>query len=489
VGTPVKVAPGIFDVTFELRVRNYGAVVLSKVQVTDDLVATFAGQATYTVKSLTSSGFTVNPAFNGDSDKNLLSASATNNTLPVGTSYKTIKIILRVNPTGAGPFNNSAEANGRDLLGNPVTDISQDGTDPDNSVAGPPGNNGDRDPTNNNDPTPISFAPRLFDPPLGIKTVDDAGLPVLRWTMVWINETNIPALRARISDPISSGTEYAGNLVCTPASALTTIKLCAFEPPSVTYPRGRIVWEGTLGPDQGATDAETAKNELTISFNVNVQPGTTRVHNEASIDADLNGDGIYDPGTETRLSLAQADWSKGSKAKKLPSTGFAPGIVSNIPAGPGDAAYQTYSSLIIEIPALNIKTDIVGVPFSGGYWDTTWLGTNAGYLVGTSFPTWQGNSVITGHVYAYNGQPGPFVNLGKLNWGSQIVIHAFDQKYIYEVRSVSIVKPDDVSVLGHKDNSWVTLLTCKEYDAATGIYKLRTVVQAVLVKVVEDTGK
>ncbi len=65
-------------------------------------------------------------------------------------------------------------------------------------------------------------------------------------------------------------------------------------------------------------------------------------------------------------------------------------------------------------------------------------------------------------------------------------MHAYGYRYIYSVRTVKIVQPDDVSVLGHMDDAWLTLLTCKGYNAATNTYRLRTAVQAVLLQVIED---
>jgi LPXTG-site transpeptidase (sortase) family protein len=161
-------------------------------------------------------------------------------------------------------------------------------------------------------------------------------------------------------------------------------------------------------------------------------------------------------------------------------------VVSSIPDPPLASVYNDYSDLKIEIPSQKVNVDIVGVPLVDGEWDITWLGSNAGYLNGTAFPTWQGNSVITGHVYLSNGLPGPFVNLGRLKWGDEITIHAFGQSYIYSVRSVQTVDPDDISVLGHKDRSWITLLTCEEYDSQAGAYKKRIAVQAVLMSITAD---
>jgi LPXTG-site transpeptidase (sortase) family protein len=166
----------------------------------------------------------------------------------------------------------------------------------------------------------------------------------------------------------------------------------------------------------------------------------------------------------------------------MPLTGFAPGVITAIPARPANV-YDTSSGITVDIPSLGIKTSIVGVPQSGNTWDVTWLGNDVGYLDGTAFPTWSGDSVLTGHVYLSNGLPGPFVNLHTLKWGDQIILHLADQRYIYQVREDKVVSPDDSSVIKHEDDPWLTLITCKDYNAATDSYDHRVVVRAVLVKV------
>lgn len=171
---------------------------------------------------------------------------------------------------------------------------------------------------------------------------------------------------------------------------------------------------------------------------------------------------------------------------ELPRTGFAPGLISRTPerpAGTNDAA----TGLTIEIPVLGIKTSIVGLEKSGTTWDVTWLGNQLGYLDGTAYPTWPGNTVITGHVYGADGLPGPFVNLEKLKWGDQLVLHSYGQDFTYEIRSVTNVDPQDTSAFAHKDKSWITLVTCKDYDPATKSYLMRTIAQAVLIKITNNS--
>jgi LPXTG-site transpeptidase (sortase) family protein len=470
IGTPVEVNPGTWDVTYEILIENYGNVDLSGLQVTDDLAAAFPLPTAFIVQSLSSADFVEDwPGYDGSTNINLLAGT---DTLAVGDSG-TITLVVRVVPASAGPFDNSAIASGLPPSGNLVTDVSQDGVDPD------PDN--DNDPTDNNDPTPVSFGPSLFDPPFGIKFVDDNGLPVLRWTMVWINNSNLVAVNAAVSDGIPLGTTYAGSLICTEEGSTTTTS-CFYEAPSGSYPRGRIVWTGTIGPDFGATDAASANNELYIQFNVTVNTGINSVDNQATMDSDLNGDGdLTDPG-EQIVATAAADWQT---SVLLPDTGFAPGKLTRLDAQPEAKQYTAQSDLWLEIPSQKVKMDIVGVPKVEGEWDVSWLWRDAGYLEGSAFPTHSGNSVITSHVYLPNGLPGPFVDISKLKYGDRITVHAYGQTFIYEVRKVEYLKPTDVSkAFEHKEESWVTLLTCRSYDEKSDSYRQRVAVKAVLVKVI-----
>jgi LPXTG-site transpeptidase (sortase) family protein len=168
----------------------------------------------------------------------------------------------------------------------------------------------------------------------------------------------------------------------------------------------------------------------------------------------------------------------------LPKTGFAPQRVTILPAQPVEKAYANLGSLWIEIPSLNVQMPIVGVPQTNGGWDVSWLGSQAGWLNGTAFPTWAGNSVLTGHVYDAYGKPGPFVQLHQLWWGDKVIVHAWGAQYVYEVRQVVEVGPTNISsVFRHEELPWVTLITCSGYDEASNSYKYRWVVQAVLVEV------
>jgi len=124
------------------------------------------------------------------------------------------------------------------------------------------------------------------------------------------------------------------------------------------------------------------------------------------------------------------------------------------------------------------------VPQTSNGWNVSWLGKQVGWLNGTAFPTYTGNAVLPGHVFDENGLPGPFASIDKLKYGDQIIIHAWNQEYLYEIRETKLVAADDSdTVLKHEDLAWITLLTCRDYDEKSKTYLHRYIVRAVLVKV------
>jgi LPXTG-site transpeptidase (sortase) family protein len=169
----------------------------------------------------------------------------------------------------------------------------------------------------------------------------------------------------------------------------------------------------------------------------------------------------------------------------LPETGFAPGRTTQLPLQPSGETYQSFESVWVEIPSLDVRAEIVQVPLNArGNWDVRWLGENAGWLERSAFPGWNGNSVLTGHATDTQGLPGLFAELGKLKWGDEIIIEAFGQRYVYEVRQVQrFVPPDQLSLLDHEELPWLTLITCQGYDEDRDEYRWRLAVRAVQVRV------
>ncbi len=178
------------------------------------------------------------------------------------------------------------------------------------------------------------------------------------------------------------------------------------------------------------------------------------------------------------------DFAVQPKTTRLPATGFPMGRVTHLPEQPAGKAYSS-TALMLEIPSLSVQAPIVGVPKSGGTWDVSWLGNSVGWLEGSAFPTWQGNTVLTGHVWNADNTPGVFAKIKDLKYGDRFYIHAFGQTYVYEVRENTWLwgasRVD--KVFKHEERDWVTLLTCEGYNPLSGDYLFRRMVRAVLVEV------
>jgi LPXTG-site transpeptidase (sortase) family protein len=173
-----------------------------------------------------------------------------------------------------------------------------------------------------------------------------------------------------------------------------------------------------------------------------------------------------------------------SEPTRLPDTGFAPAQVSPVPLQPDEARYSQLDGVWLEIPALELNIPVVGVPLRGGEWDVTWLWDQAGWLQGSAFPGLDGNSVLTGHVYNSDGNPGPFARLGSLGWGERVIVHVYGIEYVYEVRSADLeVSQRNLQALKHEEHPWLTLITCRGYNSESDSYRWRTVVRAVLIEV------
>jgi uncharacterized repeat protein (TIGR01451 family) len=144
-GEPINRNDGSFALAYEVLIENWGDVDLSDVSASDDLTAVFPVPSTFSVTGVSSTVFTVNEAYDGVTDIDLLAGT---DELAVGDSG-TLTIELVLWPNGAtGPFRNTVVATGTSPAGIQVVDLSNDGADPDPDE--------DDDPTDNEVPTPVA---------------------------------------------------------------------------------------------------------------------------------------------------------------------------------------------------------------------------------------------------------------------------------------------------------------------------------------------
>ena len=165
----------------------------------------------------------------------------------------------------------------------------------------------------------------------------------------------------------------------------------------------------------------------------------------------------------------------------IPLTGFAPNIETKLDTA--DRPLYTNMGLMLDIPVLKVNAPIAGVEFRNGYWNVDWLQDQAGWLDGTAYPTWNGNSVLMGHAINADGKPGIFSKLKALGVGEYIFVYNSGYRYVYKVVSNQPVKPNDIRVLKHEEKAYLTLITCDKYDIKSATYLYRIVVRAVLVDV------
>ena len=131
----------------------------------------------------------------------------------------------------------------------------------------------------------------IIDPPSVRKIGTLVGANLVEWRMVWINSSDVFAQNVTIVDPIPVDNGFAGTLTCT-AKGTSITKSCDFIAPTAANPRGSVVWNGSIGVDNGRSTEATALNAVVISFRATVTPGVASVSNQATSSWDYDGDGV-----------------------------------------------------------------------------------------------------------------------------------------------------------------------------------------------------
>jgi LPXTG-site transpeptidase (sortase) family protein len=314
----------------------------------------------------------------------------------------------------------------------------------------------------------ISGAAQIADPAVtkfGSPTSATVGSPVV-YTLTVGNNGNVNATNILLTD--------------TKPAFLDIISITITPNPSLTP-----VISGNTFTINFGTVAPTDSFVVTVVTRVNSLGQPPGGSNNVSIITSSASDRSFNNAFSAALQITSSSGGGVKNVRALPETGFAPGIVTDLSHTPHEE-YLSTGDVTLEIPALGVKIPVVGVPLKGGTWNVAWLGKQAGWLQGTAFPSWSGNSVLTSHVYLSNGLPGPFVNLNKLKFGDKLIIHAYGQKYTFEVQTNAILEPNDTTALKHEEKPWLSLVTCKEFDEKANAYRKRVVVRAVLVSAVAE---
>lgn len=117
-----------------------------------------------------------------------------------------------------------------------------------------------------------------------------------------------------------------------------------------------------------------------------------------------------------------------------------------------------YSEFSLTIPKLKVENEEVFV-------DSNNLNDGLVHLPGSALPGEKGNVFISGHSALsrfFNLQHAAFASLTDLKKGDEIIIEANRTKFKYQVVSLKVVDPKDVSVINSPDEigRYISLMTC-----------------------------
>jgi sortase A len=132
-------------------------------------------------------------------------------------------------------------------------------------------------------------------------------------------------------------------------------------------------------------------------------------------------------------------------ARELPADAWRPSILE--PPSPDDSLIG-----VLTIPSVNLSVAIV----EGD--DDQALRIAAGHLADTPLPWDEGNSAFAGHRDTF------FNPLQDLRVGDEMSLATRHGTFRYRVVVVTIVAPDDLSVLGPTGNVSLTLITCYPFS-------------------------
>ncbi|MES1220306.1 MAG: hypothetical protein ABUT20_32695, partial [Bacteroidota bacterium] len=182
-----KTGTNTYQVKYDIKVKNYGNVNLTSVQVTDDIKSVF-GTSVFVSASAAAVGtlplgLSINSSYNGNSDINIFAAGGTMKATPQDSATVRITVNLN-NPSLSTVYKNSAKASATgSFFSINVSDLSKDdaGLDPD------PNSNDVPDDTNEDTPTPLVLSTWVVVLPL--KVIDfnaeaDQGANNLYWKII-----------------------------------------------------------------------------------------------------------------------------------------------------------------------------------------------------------------------------------------------------------------------------------------------------------------
>ncbi len=163
----------------------------------------------------------------------------------------------------------------------------------------------------------------------------------------------------------------------------------------------------------------------------------------------------------------------------FPPTGFSSRNLTVLPEQSSSVVYHAYD-FKIDIPSLDVRADVVGVPRNDNGWEVDWLENRVGLLEGSALPG-EGPSYIAGHNHLNNMEGGPFLLLNELQNNDRIFIQNGSGELIeFIVYANELYEPDAITAVQEKEAAYpnsLILVTC-ENESVEGGYLDRRIVFA-----------
>ena len=161
----------------------------------------------------------------------------------------------------------------------------------------------------------------------------------------------------------------------------------------------------------------------------------------------------------------------------LPRTGFSvPG--PQLPM-PKDLKYEPLE-MMLEIPSLDVTSEIVEVPVIGNEYAVTWLGNSVGLLEGFARPG-EGTAVLAAHNHLNDTESGPFASLRFMEEGERIFVrdnkNGLQTYAVYANVKASETDFEAVDYIADAFDNTLILITCED-EMVSGGYANRRIVAA-----------
>ncbi|MEV7456223.1 class F sortase [Pseudarthrobacter oxydans] len=195
------------------------------------------------------------------------------------------------------------------------------------------------------------------------------------------------------------------------------------------------------------------------------------------------GTGAPDAGAPPSASAAAS--SAPAPAAASPAM---PAPAAPAPAAPGPAALPRSEPVVLEIPAIGVRTDLLklGLRENGSLEvpQDTGSGAPASWYNGSPTPGERGPSVMLGHVNSPSGRGGVFADLRQLTPGTEINVSRTDGSIaVFTVDRGALYSKNDfptLEVYGNTAGPELRLITCDGYDPDTGRFDDNYVIYAKL---------